>query len=77
MEQRSSRALLQGRCRMSHTPEHADVLTKTISIYFLKKVPKENPDLEGHGDLVKRLVLGKTSVTTWVIGVTDVLPKSR
>ena len=32
--------------------------------------------LEGHGDLVSRLIRGITRVTIWVIGVINLLTKS-
>ena len=37
-------------------------------------VPK--PYLEGPGDLVSRLIIGIIRVTTWVIGIIDLLTKS-
>ena len=32
--------------------------------------------LEGHGDLVSRLIMGITGVIIWLIGVIDLLTKS-
>ena len=34
------------------------------------------PDLEGSGDIVSRLIIRKTRVTKWVIGVIGLLTKA-
>ena len=38
--------------------------------------PKPQPYLEGHWDLVTRLIMGLTRVTIWVIGLMNLLTKS-
>ena len=32
--------------------------------------------LEGHGDLVRRLMTGITTLIVWLIGIINILPKS-
>ena len=53
-----------------------DWVRLTLQVICTPKPQNPKPYLEGHGDFVDGLRMGITRVTTWVIGVINLLTKS-